>query len=269
MGRDAGAGRGGELAREGAAWGGAAPDSFDMEWMAPEWMAPECAAGAAGAARAPAPGREAGVAMPMRPREAPRTQAGGATQRDATQRDAARGLKDEGGRAAPLCHHAVQTSPFKTRPGADAEVAELKRRCAEATRHALEAERTASATQAAFLAKSIEADELRRELLSERALSAGQCTELERQIGGLQRQLEESEQRVRVGEGIVGRLSAFLKNPDAAEPSGSGAFGNSGGGAFGGGDGDGSFAGLGAGHSNSAVGHGSHQQWPALVGELR
>ena len=235
-----------------------------MEWMAPEWVAPERTAGAAGAAGAPAPGHEAGVAMSMRPREAPRTQAGGATQRDAAcEREV------ESGRAAPSCHHAVQTSPFKTRPAADAEVAELKRRCAEATRHALEAERTASATQAAFLAKSIEADELRRELLSERALSAGQYTELERQIGGLQRQLEESEQRVRVGEGIVGRLSAFLKNPDAAELGGSDAFGNSGGGAFGGGDGDASFGGLGGGHSNSAVGHGSHHQWPALVGELR
>ena len=224
-----------------------------MEWMAPEYVA------GAGAAWAPAPGCEAGVAIPVRPREASR---GGATQCDA-----ACGLEDEGGRAVPPCrHHSVQTSPLKTRPpAADGEVVELKRRCAEATRHALEAERTASATQAAFLAKSIEADELRRELLSERALSAGQYTELERQIGGLQQQLEESEQRVRVGEGIVGRLSAFLKNPDAAELGSSGAFGNSGGGTFGGGaggDGDGAFGGLGGGHSAS-------QQWPVLVGELR
>ena len=112
----------------------------------------------------------------------------------------------------------------------------------------------------------VQADELRRELLSERALSAGQYTELERQIGGLQRQLEESEQRVRVGEGIVGRLSTFLKKSDVAELGGD----------------DGSFGGLGGGHSHShsRVGHGScHQHpsahradagsWPALVSELR
>ena len=103
-------------------------------------------------------------------------------------------------------------------------------------------------------------------MLAERAHAAAQCTELERQVGQLQRQLEESEQRVRVGEGIVGRLSAFLKDPNAVGLGGSGTFGNSCGGAFDGADG-GSFGGLSGGHSNSAaVRHGSHQQWPSVSG---
>ena len=66
--------------------------------------------------------------------------------------------------------------------------------------------------QAAFLAKSVEADELRRELTAERAMSAGQQAELERQLAALQRQLAQSEERVRTGEGIVSRMSAFLKS---------------------------------------------------------
>ena len=69
--------------------------------------------------------------------------------------------------------------------------------------------------QAAFLAKSLEADELRRELAAERSLAGGQQAELEEQMAAMQRQLEQSEERVRTGEALVGRMSTYLKGQAA------------------------------------------------------